>query len=84
MSLGISKLVGGYGRTYVVVHESGTLEENSRVVRKSGLVDVFTVGGNMGTIVHPPMLVIDILSLPNPVPCIGRMLSVCTIACVSG
>lgn len=38
--------------TYVVVHEGGSLKENTRVIRELGLVDIGTVLSYMTTIIN--------------------------------
>lgn len=73
--------------TDVVVHECRALEHNSGVVGKGSLVDIGAVVLDVSTIVHHPVLVVDVLDAPEPVPCLFGILGVgfvSRVSCKSG
>lgn len=76
--------LGRNGETYVIVHEGGALEENTSVVRKCGLVDVCAISPDMSAVVDMPVLVIDVLGPPEPIPGALGPVSVGAVVGVAG
>lgn len=73
----------GKSHTHKVVEESGALSQYGSVVGKGLLVDVGAVGVVMTAVVHLPVFVVDVLNVPQPVPCLLCSLGICFIVRVS-
>lgn len=72
-----------FGAICVVVHESRSLQQNGGVVRESGLVDVGAVLLDVSTIIHPPVLMVDVLYSPKPIPSLFSILRIGRVTSVS-
>ena len=73
----------GQSHTHKVVKESGALSQYGSVIGKGLLVDVGAVGVVMAAVVHLPIFVVDVLNVPQPVPCLLCSLSICFIVRIS-
>jgi hypothetical protein len=69
--------------TYVVVHKSSALEENTRVVRELGLVDIGAVLSNVTTIVNLIRGGVEETNALHPVPCLLSPVGIGLVARVS-
>lgn len=67
--------------TYVVVHEGGSLKENTRVIRELGLVDIGTVLSYVTSIINLICGGVEETNALHPVP---GLLSPVGVGCVTG